>query len=372
METKRVNLLKIINDAPAIYSSEFASLYEEPFDLLDLIIENSDTASKIIVGMMVFEKTSDDSIIVIDGLKRLVAISLLLHSICECYKLTNDKNTKAINKIKQKYLFGKYGTKLQLVDYNKEIYEKIVNYEKLTSEEKDCPIFKTLHDFWVKIKKNNLSANILFKQIKKMDILVMSYDKTEVNDLDLYQFLNFNNKNTDSLKMITSFVKTSSGNNLFMWGEILFLFKSSNLDLLIIPFLKNFLTIQKNGTIPNDNDLYMSFKSFYNRINCHRQPVEIFKMIEKAAINFIKLSCADFSNYEIKKLITVINENNMHETYPYLLELMEDYTENRVTDEMLIEILRTIIDYVNEKTENKSNDIFSFANLSYEINQRIY
>ena len=119
---------------------------------------------------MYLQKTDNDSFIVIHGMKRLITLSLLLHAICECYKLTNEKNEHAIELIKKRYLFNNSGTKIQLEGYEKQIYEKLVNYEKMSLEEKEHPMFKVLHEFWAKIKMTNISAKKLFAQIRQIKV----------------------------------------------------------------------------------------------------------------------------------------------------------------------------------------------------------
>lgn len=79
----------------------------------------------------------------------------------------------------------------------------------------------------------------------------------------------------------------------------------------------------------------------------------------------------DFTNEEIKSLVSTINEGNMQETYPYLLEVLDDVESGRLTEETLIQLLNTVIAFINEQRSGNFSSTIDFANLSHEINQRI-
>lgn len=76
---------------------------------------------------------------------------------------------------------------------------------------------------------------------------------------------------------------------------------------------------------------------------------DFFKHIEKFAKYYIKILQADFANEEIKSLVSTINEGNMQETYPYLLEVLDDVESGRLTEETLIQLLNTVIAFINEQ-----------------------
>lgn len=61
----------------------------------------------------------------------------------------------------------------------------------------------------------------------------------------------------------------------------------------------------------------------------------------------------------------------MQETYPYLLEVLDDVESGRLTEETLIQLLNTVIAFINEQRSGNFSSTIDFANLSHEINQRI-
>ena len=61
----------------------------------------------------------------------------------------------------------------------------------------------------------------------------------------------------------------------------------------------------------------------------------------------------------------------MQETYPYLLEVLDDVENGRLTDETFVQLLNTVIAFIKEQRNGNFTSTISFANLSHEINQRI-
>lgn len=372
MDVKTTKLLDLIQKTQVFYSTEYSGEFQAPADLLELILENSETKEALINGVMFFKKIENNSLLVIDGMKRLISLSLLLHAICECYKLTNNKNIHAIDLIKKRFLFNEFGTKIRLNGYEKHIYEKIINYEKMTDEEKEHPMFKTLHEFWAKIKMNNLSATQLFNQIKQIKILEVNCDDCEIESRDLYQFLNCNNERIEEIQLITNFIEEKAKDEAFHWYEIVDMFKNADMMRKFRYFLVDFLTIQKNGIIPKENELYISFKKYYLRMLANGITIEdLFKTLKNTAKNYIKISTADFNNKNIKQRIVTIKENNMYETFPYLLEVTDDYLNDRITDETFCQLLDTVILFIAEQRSGNYESSINFATLSHEINLKI-
>jgi len=372
MEQLTLNLTEILHKTQAFYSTDFSADYEMPADLLEMLIENSGTKEPFLFGTIFLQKTENNSFIVIDGLKRIISLSLLLHAICECYKLTNEKNNHAIELIKKRYLFNDFGTKIQLSGYQKTIYEKIVKYEKLTPEEKENSMFNVLHTFWAKIKMNNLSAVQLFNQIKQIKVIACIFEKSDIDNRDIYQCLNCNNPDLDQLRLISSFIKDKTEDGFVLWQDVLKMFKNADMERKFKYFLFDFLSIQKNGVIPRDNEIFMSFKRFYLRmINAGQSPENLFTSIKRTAGYYIKISTAGFDDKEISNRIQTIKDSNMYETFPYLLEVTDDYENKRITAETFCQLLDNVILFIAEQRSGNYKSMINFANLSHEINLKM-
>ncbi len=365
MNIEILNLTDLLNNSQVLYSADFTGEYEAPADLLENLLENSNSGEKFIDGLIFLQKNDINSYTIIDGTKRIISFSLLLHAICECCKLT--ENQSLTDNIKQNYLFNDNNTKLQLSGKNKVIYEKLVKYEKLTEEEKNNPMFKTLHEFWAKIKMNNISIEFLLNIAKQVKAMVCVYENFEVKNRDLYQYLNCNNKNLDEIALIYDFLKEQS--ELNHWNELKELFEKADMTRKFRYFFVDYLTIQKNGIVPKENEIYMSFKHYYLKaLKSGKNSAELFEELKNSANHYIKISTANFENKEIKKRIQTIKDNNMYITFPYLLEITDEYMNKKMSEKTYCEMLDNVILFVAEQRSGNYESIINYANLQNNSN----
>ncbi len=61
----------------------------------------------------------------------------------------------------------------------------------------------------------------------------------------------------------------------------------------------------------------------------------------------------------------------MQETYPYLLEVLDDVESGRLTEETLIQLLNTVIAFINDQRSCNFSRKIDFATLRHENNQTI-
>ena len=106
------NLLEFLNNTKDLYTLDYASCNGKLVNFLDLMTEDEQFTQKIDLGIIYLYPQTLDQFIIVDGLSRLLSLSLLLHAICECYKKTSAQNDNAIKTIRSKYLLD--GTKAKL------------------------------------------------------------------------------------------------------------------------------------------------------------------------------------------------------------------------------------------------------------------
>ena len=170
---KVINLLDFLNSVSNLYTLKFAKCGDELVNFLDLMTEDEQFTRKIDLGIVYVNQKSIDQYTIVDGLNRILSLSLLLHAVCECYKKTTKQNESAIKTIRSKYLLHKSKMKLKLYGKDAEIYAKIIDGERLNGHEKETPMFKLLHSFWVQIKEEKLQAASIFKMLQKICITVI-------------------------------------------------------------------------------------------------------------------------------------------------------------------------------------------------------
>lgn len=196
-----------------------------------------------------------------------------------------------------------------------------------------------------------------------MDLLSEKFnDLTEVSKVRRFIFSDLGNMglkslyNTYWLEMENLFIDASErvGKNLF---EL---------------FLVDYLTIQKNAVIPKKENLLKEFVDFYQEISKFQSREIIIKNIFRYSMYYLRITFADLHDEDIRRKIKTINALNASDSYPFLMEIFEDYEFAHINRAMLLEILDTVLGFINERNSKKPSQIaLSFAGLSTEINKML-
>jgi uncharacterized protein with ParB-like and HNH nuclease domain len=108
-------------------------------------------------------------------------------------------------------------------------------------------------------------------------------------------------------------------------------------------FMRDFLTI-KTGQIPNKGEIYSKFKSYFTSIN---RPVDkILENIRYYSKIYVNLIYDREDDKRIRSAIRDIRDLSVEVSYPFLLEIYDDYLERIISQDDLILVLRLVESYV--------------------------
>ena len=374
MDSAVTNISEILTKAKSVISAGFSLAYSfdeiNASEYFDDLIEGGTFASPIFSGILILEKSGDDYTI-IDGLQRITTINLLLCALCERYKNTSAKNDDAKNKIMQRFLTTEGEAKLNLMSDEQKIYKKILFGKKLTKSDSQSNLAKTYNEFLDRIKKHKISGTELFRIISKIQFMLITIENSEIPTRELYQALN-SNKDKPQINLISDFITQKDSESGLAWAKILKKYKDLGNDHLIENFITDFLTIQNDGKIPGKNALYNSFKSYYIRISKYLTTEVIIDNMCKYAQNYLKILKSSFDDFQIKKQLIVLNENNGQDAYPYLMEVMDDLDNGHINKEVFSDILTMINSFVLNRQEGSFAEVsVDFASLSKELNKML-
>ena len=355
-----VNLLDFLSESKDLNTLDYIKCDMDLLNFLDLFTEEEEFTQKINLGIFFIDYSSMGKVVIVDGINRLLSLSLLLHAVCECYKKTTPKNEKAIKVIRSKYLLNGTKTKLRLPKKEQEIYEKIIFGEHLSGREKETPIFVLLHNFWSQIKQENLTAARIFAMLQKIQIITVDVDNTEVRDL--YYCLNKDKAGLDHLLLIGNYMKKLSV--MDEWNAFKEIFHDNKAD--IYRFFKDFyVTVFKYKEFKEDR-AYETFVNYFDTMLKYKTAKDIIKSINKTAFIYKDIVNVNIDDDEIKKGIINIKMHNGEDTYSYILCLFEDYIDGNISRVVFLEILSTIDEYLRNrlKTPNEVsfNELIKYLN----------
>ena len=362
-----VNLLKFLNSVHDLYALEYARCDRELVNFLDIMTEDEYFTRTIDLGIVYIHQKTLDQYTIIDGLSRIVSLSLLLHAICECYKKTTSQNAKAIKTIRSKYLFSnKTKLKLHLPEKEASVYEKIINGERLSGREKTSQMFVLLHNFWTQIKEEKLQASNIFKMLQKINVTLV--DCEDVSKRDLYYTLNKDKREIDQIILIDNFLKENGV--LDIWNEIKESYTVEKNDMTL--FLRDFFLTKFNYKKFKQDRLYESFVDYFETMMQYISEDTIMKNLKRSAMLYFNILNVNVKNDDIRKAFINIKRHAGEDTFPYILTVYEDFYTGNISENTFIEILNTIDEYlINRQNSGKNidfNELVQYLNalISYK------
>jgi len=341
-----INLLNFLNNNKEIHALEYATCKKEFVNFLDILSKDEQFTHKIDLGIFYINPITSNQCIIVDGLGRLLSLSLFLHAVCESYKKTTTKNEVAISTIRQKYLVQKSKTKLRLSYNEQEIYNKIIFGERLSGKEKESPMFKLLHLYWSTIKEQRLQAANIFKILNKVFIILTSVEN--IPNRDLYYSLNKEKKDLDQLLLVEDYLKNLGFIN--EWLRIKNIFRDNISDINL--FFKDFFITKLNLRQYKEFSLYELFTNYFETMLQYMSKEALIERIKRTATFYNKILNIEIDNELLKQALVQIKMHNGEDTYAYILCIYEDYIDGSITEATFLEILQTIDDYLKNRSKN--------------------
>ena len=356
--------LEFLENTGHLYALDYSKKYLYSAKLSNFMFDLFDISEKTNLGVIYTKPIKIGEQFLVDGVSRLVGLSLFLFAICECWKNTTERNDLLIKKIKANYLLRNDRPKIILKGINKDIYESLLLGERISGKNKKTVIFCTYHEYWTKLKLGNYELKDIMDKLNNIYLYHSSLAEQDSEQIrDLYYSLNIDSQKLNQIALIKDFLKELDAS--YEWSEIEQLF-FNNKDYLMM-FLKDFLiTKYTTNKIPY-NSYYIVLKDYINRIKKYKSVAKAVEEMHESAITYNSILNVDMPDEDIKNKFIEIKLNKGNDTYAYLLEIFEDYKDGNITKATFIEILTAVNEYLinrnaNPTARNNFNDLLSDLN----------
>ena len=347
-----VNLLDFLHNTRDICDIEYAGFNNNLVNILDLLNVDEQFTQKIQLGIIYYSPLTLDQYAIVDGLNRIVSLSLLLHAICECYKKTSERNDRAIKTIRSKYLLNGNRSKLRLSGRNQELYDKIINGERLSGKEKESKMFQLLHNYWVKIKEEKLLAANIFKMLQRVYVITAVVEP-EIQR-DVYYALKQTSYKLDQFALIGDYLKNIG--IVDEWKNLLKIFPNKS-DFKI--FLRDYFITKFSLEHFDEDKLYENFVNYFETMLQYVPEDILISKIIHSACNYRDLLNVNINNENIRKALIQVKMHGGEDTFAYLLNIYEDYLDNNLSESTFLEILSTIDEYLIKRLKTPNNVSFN-------------
>ena len=332
-----------------------------------------------------YQVASVPQLLVIDGQQRLTTLALFLSALGKVAEELDVQLETTRKKIESYFLFnneedGEDRSKLLLTQGDLETFIRLIEDRELPTEASKR-IVENYQYFESQLRKQDTDLSSIYRGISKLIIVNISLERDRDNPQLIFESLNSTGLDLSQADLIRNYVlmglapKTQEKVYKHYWYPMEQLFDQDAQTDLFDRFMRDYLTLKsRSGAIPNIRDVYTSFKSYVQRQK-GISVSDIMSDVYRYAKHYAKLVLDQEADPEIKQALKDINTLRVDVAYPLLLEVYEDFSQNLVTRQEFISILRLIESYVFRRAicgvpTNSMNK--TFATLSREIDHDNY
>lgn len=395
MKASETNFLKFLQGTKQfiipIYQRKYSWTIQQCRQLWNDIVraaEDEEVQGHFVGSIVYIEKglyqiSAVPQLLVIDGQQRLTTLSLLLMALARAIEESGKPHDITKKKIMNYYLVNNEEEddlyyKLLLTKSDKDTYIQLLADKEL-SDDYSQRIVDNYNFFANAIRKSGIDLNKLYRGISKLIIVDIALDRDHDNPQLIFESLNSTGLDLSQADLIRNYVlmqlEPKEQNELYMdyWYPMEKGFGDLNDSALFDRFMRDYLTV-KTGRIPNINRVYSNFKE-YVQSQKGRHIKEIVADIYRFSQYFVKLAFQKEKDKEINEVLADINTLKVDVSYPFLLELYDDYENGKLSKGDFIAILKLVESYVFRRAicgvpTNSLNK--TFANLSREIDKENY
>lgn len=280
---------------------------------------------------------------IIDGQQRMTTLSLLLLALRD-YAIKNPGditiNARRIDNmlLKNEYESGDERYKLLLTETDRDILMSLVE-EKPIPDEIRSKLLDNYKFFTRKIADKELQPAEVYESIGKLQIVNITLDRSEDDAQAIFESLNSTGKELSESDLIRNYVlmglEPAEQRYVYehLWRPMELLFLYGTQDSVMDRFFRDYLTM-KITRIPKQNRVYEEFKLYH--LNCEFSTIrELCNDLLTYAKYYTDMVFKRSNSPVFKSLYEDINDLKMEVSYPFLLKVHNDYSEDVITEDDL-------------------------------------
>ncbi|MBV5311628.1 DUF262 domain-containing protein [Chromatium okenii] len=372
MKATEANLLKFLKKSPQfvipIYQRNYSWTAEQCRQLWTDLLRagRDDEINGHFIGSIVYVErglsnvVQQEALLVIDGQQRLTTSMLIIAALAKHFEFQNIGemlDTFSVKKLRNYYLLnpdeeGERHFKLILSETDKETLLSIVKDTPLPTEisSRITENYKLFQDL-IATHHNELEA--ICQGLAKLIVVDVSLDRAQDNPQLIFESMNSTGLELSQADLIRNFILMGLApklqNELYKnyWRPMEKAFGQIAYVVHFDPFMRHYLTA-KTGEIPNVRDVYAAFKVFARSFKGDIKDIVID--IHAYATYYCAIALGAEKDTAIKQSFQDLRELKVDVSYPFLLDMYNDYQQGRLLAEEVQQIVRLVESYVFRRT----------------------
>ena len=362
MKANEINLNRFLSQSDTqfiipVYQRNYDWTFSQCHQLFNDILEvgNSDEMNAHFIGSIVYvhddvyQTSGIRELSIIDGQQRLTTITLLYVAL---YSFAGELGDESLqNRINETYLINKFSQKeeklkLRPTENNDLALKFLLRNDKNEEFQNYSRLIDNFDFFKNRINEQNLE--IILKGVNKLMFVEISLDRDKDDPQRIFESLNSTGLELSQADLIRNYILMSLNRNTQLriyenyWEVIENHAKVTSTNTSEVSnFVRDFLTLE-NKKIPNKSKVYREFKAKYPTSTIGELEENLSKL-KKMVRHYNKiLNPSNESNEIIRKNLEYINRLEVNVSYPFLMQVYDDYENNVITKEEFSEVLEII------------------------------
>ena len=396
MKAVETNLLKFLQGTRQfvipIYQRTYSWTLKQCEQLWEDIVRATDddvpghfVGSIVYVEKGLYQVAAVPQLLVIDGQQRLTTMSLLLVALGRAFEASGSDSEMTRRKLNSYYLINDQESddkrfKLVLTRNDKETLIRLLE-DREPPTKPSLRIQENFKFFEEQIAKSDLSLDQLYQGLSKLIIVDVSLDRGHDNPQLIFESMNSTGLDLTQADLIRNYVlmglELEEQTRLYeeFWFPMEQSFGHAEYASLFDRFMRDYLTV-KTGQIPKISQVYEEFKAFSQVEQARGCSVQdLVENVYRYSKHFVRIAFGRSGEADVDEAVSDINSLKVDVAYPFLLEVMEDYSLDHLSTSDVTGILRLVEAYVFRRAicgipTNSLNK--TFANLMKEIDRDNY
>ena len=338
-----------------IYQRNYDWNEEHCLQLLDDIISVGKTpreeARMHFIGSIVYVCNDEytvaeiEQLVIIDGQQRITTIMLLLMALYHYAKEHDDQRLAEM--ILEDYLINKraeetFKVKLKATENNDRDLHYLLEGKPIPNG-KYSNIKNNYNFFRNHISASNIS--IIYEGFKRLLFVEIRLERGKDNAQKIFESLNSTGLDLSQADLIRNYIlmglEPTEQERLYTnyWAEIETNTKVEGVSY-VSDFIRDYLTI-KQGDIPKKDAVYFMFKRQYHIEEIPIEPI-LKELLNYSYIYQLLLKPEMVEDKDIRREIEYIKYIEINVSYPFLLQLIDDYRKNEIPKDVLLRVLQFV------------------------------
>lgn len=358
-----------------VYQRNYDWKKEQCKQLLDDIIEcgRNDYISAHFLGSIVYIaggvfRAAQNTLTIIDGQQRLTTITLLLIVIYKLAQQLGQQNIaeevfllRLVNQFLNKTL------KLKLTDSDDEVLRFIIDTADI-EEYRDYSRLLENYEY-LRSRVSETDLDIVLKGLNKLMFVEISLNRDNDDPQRIFESLNSTGLALSQADLIRNYIlmglEPEDQRRVYAeyWQPIERLAKEEATNKSSISnFIRDYLTI-RNKRIPNEQKVYQEFKNTFEWQDLAELEPELQKLKQYVTYYNKLLNINKELDPDIRQQLKNINRLKVNVSYPFLLQLYDDFTEKILSRQEFVKVLSLVESFVWRRAivnvpTNQLNKIF--------------